>query len=62
MDDTVRDFMFELKVTGCYFKDLVSQRTSKCCSMHFHYNKGIINPKTNRWTVIRVCEQCGNFE
>jgi len=62
MNDITRDFLAEITITGYYFKDLMTQRTSACCSMHFEYVKSIINPKTNRWKITRVCSGCGNIE
>jgi len=54
----MRDFIFEVQTTGYYFKDLITQRRSKCCGAAFEYRQGIINPKTNRWSVERVCTVC----
>ncbi len=58
----MREFIFEVQVTGYYFKDLITQRTSSCCSAHFIYNKGVIDPKTNRYKIKRVCSYCFKVE
>jgi hypothetical protein len=54
----MRDFIFEVQTTGYYFKDLITQRRSKCCGAAFEYVQGIIKPDTNRWTVERICIVC----
>ena len=58
----IRDIKYEATLVGVIINAVIFSVKSDCCNAQFIYTKGIINPKTNSWTIKKTCQYCGSVE